>query len=422
MADRPIVAQSEADAAEAEIDLREYLQILYKRRWLTVSITLVAVMVSGILSFFVLPPIYSAQVILQVTSISPPPKVPNNDLQSILDNLSTLPQISLDSYVAQITAPQVMQKVIDALHLERLGYTADSLSKSVSAKNIKGTNLIQINVEGKDPKLVADVATTIGLEFTKFIAQNRREQIDKSAQILSDQLTQAGGDLQKAIDKLNQFQSQPEGVAFLQQKLKGALDDLGKYESRLRDASVQVRLLQAGIEQLGKALEQTPHTLPGQVFTGNGIWMQETNPTWAALSQELAEKQVALSQSIAEEKALTEQVNNLQGDIKDLQVRLTTKQSEQAHLQADVDHLNSYRQLINQKIYETKVASATSPVANNIQVVSPATVPDRPVKPNKVLNLTLAGVFGLMLSLFLVFLVENLEASPAPKYQGSFRT
>lgn len=417
---RPARTPEVAEVMDAgDLDLRDYLQLLYKRRWLITSVTLLAVLASGILSFFVLPPVYSAQVILQVTSASAPPKVSSHDLQSIVDNLSSLPQVSLDSYVAQLTTPQVMQRVIDTLQLDRRGYTVDSLSKSVSARNVKGTNLIEVTVEGKEPKLAADIADAIGMQFAQFIGQNSQEQIDKSARVLQDQLSQANVDLQKAIGKLNQFQSQPEGVALLQEKLIGGIIDLGKYESRLRNASVEISLLQAGADQLGKALEQTPRTLPGQVSTRNGIWMQETNPTWVALSKKLAEKQVALAQSIAEEKALTEQVNRLETDIRGLQARLTTKQSEQAYLQAHVDRATSYRELVNQKIYEAKVASATRPVANNIQLVSPATVPSRPIKPHKALNLTVAGIVGLVASLFVVFILENLEARPVHRQEGS---
>lgn len=47
----------------------------------------------------------------------------------------------------------------------------------------------------------------------------------------------------------------------------------------------------------------------------------------------------------------------------------------------------------------------------NVQVIDLAQVPSRPIKPRKTLNMAIAGVLGLMLSVFIAFLVEFLDNS-----------
>jgi capsular polysaccharide biosynthesis protein len=47
--------------------------------------------------------------------------------------------------------------------------------------------------------------------------------------------------------------------------------------------------------------------------------------------------------------------------------------------------------------------------ANNVEVIDKAIVPDAPIKPNKVMNVAIAAVLGVMIGLFVVFLIEYLD-------------
>ena len=46
---------------------------------------------------------------------------------------------------------------------------------------------------------------------------------------------------------------------------------------------------------------------------------------------------------------------------------------------------------------------------DSVQVIDHAEVPINPIKPNKTMNLAIAGVLGIMLGVFLVFLLEYLD-------------
>lgn len=50
-------------------------------------------------------------------------------------------------------------------------------------------------------------------------------------------------------------------------------------------------------------------------------------------------------------------------------------------------------------------------MVENIQVIDEAQVPDTPIKPRANLNMAIAGVLGLMMGIFLVFLLEYLDST-----------
>ena len=47
--------------------------------------------------------------------------------------------------------------------------------------------------------------------------------------------------------------------------------------------------------------------------------------------------------------------------------------------------------------------------ANDIQVIDKAILPPNPIKPNKMMNVAIAAVLGMMIGLFIVFLLEYLD-------------
>lgn len=46
---------------------------------------------------------------------------------------------------------------------------------------------------------------------------------------------------------------------------------------------------------------------------------------------------------------------------------------------------------------------------NNVQIIDKAGLPEEPVSPRIKLNIAIAGVVGLMMSVFIVFLMEALD-------------
>jgi non-specific protein-tyrosine kinase len=112
---------------------------------------------------------------------------------------------------------------------------------------------------------------------------------------------------------------------------------------------------------------------------------------------------------------LTKELEVLQTDIDQKQAQLsalgtgdtTNKQGDISRLQTELTQLQQSRAGILQSFVNIRLAETQS--TDNITVVEPATVPTAPIRPRIFQNVLLASVFGLMLSLGLIFLIEYLD-------------
>ena len=332
-------------------------------------------------------------------------------LQALVSSLSRLPELTLNTYVGQVTSPNVLNRVIAGLKLDPNKFTVPRLEGMISTRTIKDTNLIQITVTDTDPQLATNLANTLAKEFPNYISETNQEQLGKSVQLLDNQIQTVDKDLAAATKKLTDFNSQPRGVAYLEQELKTKGDDLNRYQSTLTQAQVDIQLLNAGLARAEESLRATPRTIEStSTKTGTGpTSTSEVNQAWVSLSQTVDKKRVELAEKEAQVTALTKLVGDLDENLKQLQAELTAKRAEQTNLQAEVDRLTNTRTLLASKSTETKIVRSVNLGDTNILVVAPALYPNKPVKPNKKLNMAVAGILGLMVSVGLAFLLEYLD-------------
>lgn len=142
---------------EETISLKELLDTLKKRFLLILAITLTAVMVSGIVSFFFITPIYQASTqILVNKSNSDQGSYNPADLQTSLQLINT--------YMVIIKSPAVLDVVIEEMDLEM---TSGQLSQKVTVVNEKNSQVMNISVQDPDANRAAALANTIANVFKK---------------------------------------------------------------------------------------------------------------------------------------------------------------------------------------------------------------------------------------------------------------
>jgi capsular polysaccharide biosynthesis protein len=166
---------------EQEISLREIIEILWKGKWIIILITLVAMLVSGIISFFIIEPTYEARVTLSVSS-----------------NVSTdLKQISMAKYVEQVKNHAIMRGTIEELKLNEEGITINELRDKIRVEAVKDTTLLRIYVQDNNADRASEIANTISKNFVNFMKKQQQEQEIAAAEyILSEIDTQL--EVQKA--------------------------------------------------------------------------------------------------------------------------------------------------------------------------------------------------------------------------------
>ena len=97
---------------EETVDLREYFGIVKKRFWIVALITIIAVVVSGVISFFMLNPVYEAKSTLIVNTEK------NEETQMITGDQFNVTQKLAVTYGEIIKSRSVLDDVIKNLKLD----------------------------------------------------------------------------------------------------------------------------------------------------------------------------------------------------------------------------------------------------------------------------------------------------------------
>lgn len=160
---------------EETIDLKEYFYIIKKRAWIIALITVTAMVASGIISFFLLSPVYETKTTLIVNTEQV------NETNTITgDQLNVTQKLTL-TYGEIIKSRTVIDEVIQALNLD-MEY--GEVSKMITVSPVKDTQIIAITVQDTNPQRAADIANTIPRVFTKEVKRitkaNSVEVIDKA--------------------------------------------------------------------------------------------------------------------------------------------------------------------------------------------------------------------------------------------------
>ncbi|MCM3597502.1 Wzz/FepE/Etk N-terminal domain-containing protein [Metabacillus idriensis] len=146
---------------EETISLKELFQTLKKRLSLIIIITAIAAATSGIISYFILTPIYqSSTQILVNQAKSDQQAFQYNEVQTNLQLINT--------YTVIIKSPAILDKVIDQLKLDT---TSSELNKKVAVSSEQDSQVVTISVEDEDPKKSAEIANTVALVFKKEISK-----------------------------------------------------------------------------------------------------------------------------------------------------------------------------------------------------------------------------------------------------------
>ena len=146
---------------EYEIDLKEIFHMLQKRWVLITGITVSALIISAIVSFFILTPIYEASTTMIVNYKQNQESVMTyNDLQTSQKLVATYTEI--------VKSELVSDAVINKLNLE---LSPKELIDKISVSQVGQTEILKLTVKDEDPELATLIANTIAQVFQEDIGQ-----------------------------------------------------------------------------------------------------------------------------------------------------------------------------------------------------------------------------------------------------------
>ncbi|MFV8826388.1 YveK family protein [Alkalihalobacterium sp. APHAB7] len=144
---------------EETISLKELFTTIRKRIKLLMILPLIAVVVSGLVSYLFLTPIYqSSTQILVNQSKSDMQNLSQADLRTNIELINT--------YNVIMKSPVILEKVIDELNLNT---SVDALNSRVTVGSAQNSQVVAITVQHEDPAMAAQIANSVATVFQREI-------------------------------------------------------------------------------------------------------------------------------------------------------------------------------------------------------------------------------------------------------------
>ncbi len=401
---------------EEEIDLREYINVILKRKGFIILIFLIAVITAALVSYFVLQPVYEANVVITVSE----PKIKN-----LLVN-----EISLEDHKSLIKDIEIEEELIRKLNLDKppVEVTPYDLERMITIELPKGTNLIKMNLQAVSPKLTKDIINTWA---TLFVEKNKKLYFDEVKKVkinIEGELKSVEQDLFKIEEKLI-ILNRTSNVEMIEYEVMYKIEKMLSYESRLVDVQLSLEKEKAeeeyiitAINKQEKILKLNKLIVDDQFFrqflsditddnleiTNLTYVSEQINPIYYNLVQQLTLTNISINSLIAEENQLKKNINDLNISLEAIKEALKEESTERELILYQLNREHSAKEKLYDHLYKQAEEIQLTEIAEAdlLKIASLAYEPRAPIKPNKKLNILIAGVLGLFVGIFVAFFLE----------------
>lgn len=458
-------------STEEEINLRDYIDVLIRRKWVVISCLVVSVITVAIASYL-MKPIYKAEATIEIDPDNP--KI--TTFQEVVEVQSqqtdafyqTQYQLLKSRYLAedvinalQLDPPDKAEKgsgfissigskisdlfsgrkrdVVDPKRIEiereaRKEGFIDLFLDNVTISPQKNSRLVQVGFKSPNPELAARVANTLADKYMQWVLERKVGTTKVAREFLEKQLDQAKIRLEKAEEDLGEF-AKGVDIVSLDKDYNLTFKQLAELNSALSKAETE-RLEK---EALYKEVQSGNYEHLPQIMNDKSI--QGLTDEYLKLKAQYDNLAVVYGPNYPDLKQLGAQIARIQSDIKhlsdniaesikrDYQAALTKENilrqraEEQKRLAAglnektiqyrilerEVDTNKSIYESLLKRLKETEVASDIR--TTNVQVVDYASTPISPYRPNIRLNMLFATLMGLMGGILLAFVFEHFDST-----------
>jgi capsular exopolysaccharide synthesis family protein len=455
----------DVDMQPTESRLRHYWRILYRRRWVALSI-LAACIGFALIASMLTQRQYTAtariQIAREVAKVMNIEGVENEEgaaasAEFYQTQYALLKSRSLAEAVVrslglsenyQFLADYDMSEAESIRELpraERFALATEKVDESTAVAPVRGSSVVDVHVEVPNPQLAASIANELVEKFIETNLSRRFEATAYAREFLQNRLNSVRAKLEDSERRATEYARQQGLITIAssgeggetsgQQSLTTA--DLAQLSSQLALARAQRARAEADFRassggaaaerargnEAVNALRRQRAELTGELRKLESDFGPEY-PRVVALRAQLNElnRQIAQEegvvrsgvnrdledryrQALAAERGLQSRVDQLKAAVLDQQQR-----SIQFNIiQRDVDTNRALYEALLQRFKEIGVAGGIG--TNNVSVVDPALPPEDPSSPNLPLNLALGLIFGLALGAGAAFALEQLAES-----------
>ncbi len=406
---------------EQEIDLIDYLNVIWKRKGLIIGGTLVAAAVALVVSLR-MPKTYEASVTLLVTES----KIPSAEGRE-----PGKTGLSPETFEGMIRNKSLAQQAIQKFGLDQKPYklAPEGFVNGVLSVKMQGqTNLINLTVQFPDAGLAKDIANFLGEQAVELNTQLNRADTLKTRDYIKTQLDDARAKMEREQATLVEFRREAR-IATLRKEIEILLAQKAVLENRyldvvtslegdrakLKELSEQIKKHQK-VETIIKSIEKEPGLLiaageenPGGKRDLLALQMksEEFNPVYRNTEQTLVTTHGEIASLAARRDDMRGRLELTEGKLGVVERELVNTEARLEELTGNYALAKDAYQLFSREFAEAALSVASR--VNDLKIVDRAVVPRDPVKRRVKLNVTLAGTLGLMMFTFLAFFVEYIE-------------
>src|SRR6266567_2756914 len=440
----------EVQPAEADTfsSLRAYWDIMSRRRWEILTVAFVVLTLTALYTFK-MKPVYQATAQLEIDSESPL-------IQSLKDLSENLPtdEAFLQTQVKVLQSDNLAWQTIQQLGLAQnpafapeawragsggadprlaRGQLMREFSGDVSVTLVRNTQMVEVSFESRSPDLAARVANTLVNNYIEYDFHKKYDATRQASGWMEQQLDELKAKVEKSQQALVDYERQnvivniSDKESVVEQRLADLSRDLTNAEGDRVQKESLYELVQSNESQVAfvaqnellQRLEEKFADLKAQ----NVDALEQYGPKHPKV--ERLRSQVDEIQSLidTERKRVVERLRN------DYEAALGREKLLAAAVAKEKADVGALSQLLiqhnllkrefdtNQQLYDSllqrlKDATVSAGLrATNIHVVDLARPPKVPVRPQKLLNITVGLVVGLILGVTLAFVKEALDNS-----------
>lgn len=456
----PIAPSSYYAYPEEEIHLRDYLQVILRRKWIVITF-FIAVVTTVTLGTFIMKPQYKSTVTIKIDKENPniltfkdvyAVERPEEDYYQtqykILKsrNLAkrVVRQMKLDSnpeFARQKNEVQVSSFLKQDKLLKEDGIDSslvDSFIGRIDVSPQQKSRLVNVSFTSYDPELSAKVTDSIAKSFIDLNIESKFEATQQAREWLEKQLEAMKAKVEQAEEKLNEYAAKNE-IIFLDKESKGN-DSENIITKRLSELSTELttatsdRIHKEALYNEIKSGEPDSSSL----VMGNALIMT-LKKDYASLESDYNQNLKVYKPDypkMVKQKELIDQtkkridaetkkvVSSIKKDYeaalkresylktafekqKQEALDLNTRSVQYQILKREADTNKELYNGLLQRLKETGISASLT--SSNIQILDRAEVPKSPYKPKKTLNILLSLIVGLFGGVGLAFFAEYLD-------------
>lgn len=425
---------------EITIDLKDLFEIIWQEKKKVAAVTAVCMALGG-LYLVIAPPVYQSTSLLRIKqdqglADSIMSKVTGGNTANDKQRMMTDAEILKSRNVVLPVIEQTEKRNSDG---ELPTYEA-YVKSHIITKPYKDTEILEVDVTGKTPEQAQKANELLVQGFMNRLTELSHDEQRRTREFLEQRLGTSKGELNDAENKLQQYQSANKMYS-TDDQMKQLTEKLNIVDKARAENQLNLETAQAGLtsvnEQLSSAgvsiadspaiqqyktqLAQLEATKAGYVgkYTDEHPKMQEINnqivTTKASLDTEIGNivSQQAPSSNAVQQGLLADKFKNEaaiavaqskktaldQMDAQNNAIISSLPKKEQGFVRVkrDANVANEIYVMLAKRLEEAKVAEVMVP--NEVQVVDAATLPEKTIKPRKMLTMAIATILGLLLGM-----------------------